>query len=111
MVILIIMESISKCKRMQLDRKFVYGDGEENVNDSYDIECRIFDIISHFEFIKMVGMIQLNCFLFLRITITLFPSVFFKLTKSILEGKNKNICNNKVNIYLFCFIHSFIVAL
>lgn len=79
---------------MQLDRKFVYGDGEENVNDNYDVECRIFEIISPFEFVKMVGnseiilcIMQLSCFLFLRITIMLFPSVFFILTKSILEKK------------------------
>lgn len=55
MVILIILDSISKYKRMQLDKKTVNGDGKENLYDKYDVECRIFDMISPFEFAQMVG--------------------------------------------------------
>ena len=115
---MIIMDSTSKCKRMQLDRKFVYGYGEENVNDNYDVECRIFEKISPFEFVKIVGNSEIidimyyaiKLFSFLENYNYAFSICVFHINK-IDSREKKNKCNNKVNIYLFCFIHSFIVIL
>ena len=42
-------------KQAQLDKKFMCGEGEEDVNDNYDVKYKIFDIISPIEIAEKVG--------------------------------------------------------